>query len=373
MGLVKRGNVWWMNIMFQGHRIRRSTGTTNRVLAESIVAKVKIQLIEGQYFDRMEERTRTFDELMDRFEREHLVKLVSRQTCEVFVKHFRKFFGDRTLAKITPKLIVEYKSSRYTMGVKPATINRELTCLRKAFSLAKREWEWCRDNPVSRVSAEKGANKRDRWLTEEEEAQLLAMCPSWLRELMLFALHSGMRLGEILALTWNGVDLFRKTVTVFRSKNGERRTVPANQTVMALLKEKAKVRHLTTNMVFPSRTGTLIDPNHLRRALRTATRKAGLQDFHFHDLRHTFATRLVQSGVDLYKVQRLLGHKSPTMTQRYAHHYPESLRDGVEILDRRPHRDTKLTTVSGVPDTAVSQVFEKMVGDTGIEPVASSV
>ena len=66
---------------------------------------------------------------------------------------------------------------------------------------------------------------------------------------------------------------------------------------------------------------------------------------HFHDLRHTFATRLVQAGVDLYKVQRLLGHKSPMMTQRYAHHYPESLRDGVEILDRRGHRDTKMTTV----------------------------
>jgi site-specific recombinase XerD len=190
------------------------------------MAKVKVGLIEGQYFDRLEERTRTFDELMDRFEREHLVKLASRQICRSFVKHFRAFFGDRTLAEITPKLIVEYKSRRYAVGVQAATINRELTCLRKAFNLAKREWEWCRDNPVSRVSLEKGASKRDRWLTEEEETRLLAACPPWLRELVLFALHSGMRLGEILALTWTGVDLFRKTVTVFRSKNGERRTVP---------------------------------------------------------------------------------------------------------------------------------------------------
>ena len=300
------------------------------VLASSILAKVQIQLIEGQYFDSLEERTRTFGELMDRFEREHVVKLASRATCQVFVKRFRQFFGDRTLAQITPKLIVEYKSSRSTVGVKAATINRELTCLKKAFNLAKREWEWCRDNPVSRVSAEKGANKRDRWLTEEEETRLLAVCPSWLRELVVFALHSGMRLGEILALTWTGVDLFRRTVTVFRSKNGERRTVPVNQTVMALLKEKAKVRHLNTELVFPSRDWHTVDPNHLRRALRPATNKSRLR-FHFHDLRHTFATRLVQSGVDLYKVQRLLGHKSPMMTQRYAHHYPESLRDGVEI------------------------------------------
>jgi site-specific recombinase XerD len=373
VGLVKRGKVWWMNFMFQGHRIRRSTGTTNRALAGSILAKVKIQLIEGQYFDSLEERTRTFKELMDRFEREHLVKLASRETCRVFVKRFRQFFGDRTLAQITPRLIVEYKNSRSAVGVKAATINRELTCLKKAFTLAKREWEWCRDNPVSRVSAEKGANKRDRWLTEDEEMRLFSVSPFWLCELVVFGLHSGMRLGEMLALTWAGVDLFRRTVTVFHSKNGERRTVPVNQTVTALLKERAKVRLLKTELVFPSRTGTPLDPNHLRRALRIAITRAGLQDVHFHDLRHTFATRLVQSGVDLYKVQRLLGHKTPMMTQRYAHHYPESLRDGVEILDRRAHRDTKLTTVADGWNTGGSQVFEKMVGDTGIEPVASSV
>ena len=149
MGLVRRGNVWWMHLMFQGRRIRRSIGTSNRVLAGSILAKVQIQLVEGQYFDSLEERTRTFSELMDRFEWEHIVKLASRATCEVFVKRFRQFFGDRTLAQITPKLIVEYKSSRYAVGVKAATINREMTCLKKAFNLAKREWEWCRDNPVS--------------------------------------------------------------------------------------------------------------------------------------------------------------------------------------------------------------------------------
>ena len=345
MGLVKRGNIWWMNIVFQGQRIRRSTGSSNRALADAIMAKVKVQLIEGQYFDRAEEQSRTFAELMDRFEREHLVKLASRQTGRAFVKRFRAFFGERTLGEITPKLIVEYKSLRYAAGVKPASINRELTCLRKAFNLAKREWEWCRDNPVSRVSLEKGVTKRDRWLMEDEEARLLDACPSWLRELVVFALHSGMRLGEILSLTWTGVDLFRRTATVFESKNGERRTVPLNHTVMALLTEKAKVRHIKTALVFPSLAGTRLDPNHLRRALRPAMAKAGIVDCHFHDLRHTFATRLVQSGVDLYKVQRLLGHKSPMMTQRYAHHYPESLRDGVEILDRRSHRDTKMTTV----------------------------
>jgi len=91
---------------------------------------------------------------------------------------------------------------------------------------------------------------------------------------------------------------------------------------------------LVSDLVFKSKTGTPIESGHLRRVFRLALKKAEIEDFHFHDLRHTFATRLVQAGVELYKVQRLLGHKSPLMTQRYAHHYPESLRDGVEILDR---------------------------------------
>ena len=142
-----------------------------------------------------------------------------------------------------------------------------------------------------------------------------------------------MRQDEIFSLKWSEVDLFRKTVTVIRSKNGEKRTIPMNRKVYELLKRKSKVRHIRSNYVFLSEAGTKIDDRNLRRAFYKVLNKAGIKDFRFHDLRHTFATRLVQAGVDLYKVQKLLGHKDITMTQRYSHHYPESLRDGVEVLD----------------------------------------
>jgi len=104
--------------------------------------------------------------------------------------------------------------------------------------------------------------------------------------------------------------------------------------VLNIMKERGTLRSLSTDLVFPSKTHTPLESGHLRRSFRLALEKAQVEEFHFHDLRHTFATRLVQAGVELYKVQRLLGHKSPMMTQRYAHHYPESLRDGVEVLDR---------------------------------------
>lgn len=134
---------------------------------------------------------------------------------------------------------------------------------------------------------------------------------------------------------------------MFRSKNGDRRTIPVNQTVLFVLKEKAKLRSLKTDLVFCSKVFTSMESGHLRRSFRLALDKARIDDFHFHDLRHTFATRLVQAGVDLYKVQRLLGHKSPIMTQRYAHHYPESLRDGVEMLDQAAAQGTNLVQAAG--------------------------
>ena len=265
------------------------------------------------------------------------------------MSNLKSFFGGRTLAEITPRLIVEYKNRRYAAGLKPASINRELANLKKAFNLAVREWEWCSENPVSRVSMERENNKRDRWLSVEEEARLLQNCAGWLHDLVTFALHTGMRMGEILELSWRGVDFTRRTVTVFRSKNGERRTIPVNQTVLAVLRKKAKVRSLQTDLVFCSKVFTRLESGHLRRSFRLALQKSRIEDFHFHDLRHTFATRLVQAGVDIYKVQRLLGHRSPIMTQRYAHHYPESLRDGVEILDRAAGISTNLAQSTGSP------------------------
>jgi len=347
MGLVKRGDVWWMYFTYQGQQVRKSTGTADRRLADAILSKVKVQIVEGQYFERAAAQSHTFTELMDRYEQEHVLRKLRHRGVKGYMKNLRAFFGDRTLADITPKLIVAYKNKRYADGVAPATINRELANLKKAFNLALREWEWCHQNPVTRVSMEKENNKRDRWLSQDEESRLLNASAPWLRDIVQFAMHTGMRMGEMLELTWRGVDFSRRTVTVLRSKNGERRTIPVNETVLRVLKEKAKVRSLASDLIFCSKSFTPMESGHLRRSFRLALTKAKIDEFHFHDLRHTFATRLVQAGIDLYKVQQLLGHKSPFMTQRYAHHYPESLRDGVEILDQLGESSTILAHSAG--------------------------
>jgi len=355
MGLARRGNTWWMSFMYRGQQIRRSTGTSDKRLAEAILSKVKVQIIEGRFFEKQEAQERTLAELLDRYASEHAARRANQRREVTSIQNLTRFFGNPKLDHITPRLIVAYKNKRYTDGIKPATINRELATLKKAFNLARREWEWCSDNPVCRVSMERENNTRDRWLTVEEEQRLLQAVSPWLRDVIIFALNTGMRMGEILALTWAGVDLFRRTVTVFRSKNGERRTIPINSTVLEVLTRKHPARSRMTDLVFHSQAETVLDGSNIRRGLNAALRGAKIQDFHFHDLRHTFATRIVQAGVDLYKVQRLLGHKSPIMTQRYAHHYPESLREGVEALEAGRSASTKLAQAQVWPgDASVS-------------------
>ena len=150
---------------------------------------------------------------------------------------------------------------------------------------------------------------------------------------MVFALNTGMRQGEILNLQWQEVDFLRGTLIVMKSKNGTRRTIPLNAKVYELLAAKQAITGLSRGPVFKTPLGNLLQVRFLVREFCEARNRAGIPDFRFHDMRHTFATRLVQRGVDLYKVQRLLGHKTNLMTQRYAHHSPESLREGVKVLD----------------------------------------
>ena len=127
------------------------------------------------------------------------------------------------------------------------------------------------------------------------------------------------------------------------AKNGKPRTIPLNQIALDILVEKSKVMNIKHDLVFTSSVGTKIDCDNLRRTFESVLKKADIQNFHFHDLRHTFATRMAQKGIDLYKIAKLLGHKDIRMTQRYSHHCPDSLRDGVQILEA----DYNLTTVAG--------------------------
>ena len=332
MGLFKRGKVWWFSLNYQGRQMRRSAETTDRRLAEAILGKLRASIVEGKFFDKLQEQERTLKELLERYFQERGNKLASVRALRSTAKRLYAHFGEQcVLADITTDTIARFKTKCDAADMAPASINRELALLSVAFNMARRQWKWCRSNPVSDAGLCPGEVERDRWLTPEEEARLLPVCPEWLQELVRFDLNTGLRVSELVALTWPAVDLQRRILTVLKSKNKTKRGVPLNQTALAIL--KARLRSAKTDRVFYSVRHTPYLGNNIWRAFSRTATQAKVEDMRFHDLRHTFATRLVQNGVDLYRVQCLLGHKNASMTQRYAHHSPESLRGGVDALD----------------------------------------
>ncbi len=341
--MFKRSGVWWTCIRHDGKKIQKSLETSERKLAQAIEAKIRTEIIEGSYFEKLVGSKKSFKDMVDKFLKEHApkVSINMQSSYSVSLKHLIPFFGETKLTSISPKMISRYKVLRKDEGAALGSINKELAMLSKSFSMAVKEWEWLRDNPVSRVQREKLDNEIDRWLTDDEEIRLLGNCPKWLGEIVVFGLHTGLRKEELLSLEWSRVSLLRKTILIKETKNGKPKTLPLNKVALGILGQRSKVRSIKNDLVFFTRNGTKLSGYNIRRAFNDARKRAKIEDFRFHDLRHTFATRLAQAGVDLYKISKLLGHRDIKNTQRYSHHCPDSLRNGVEILEV----DYNLTTM----------------------------
>ena len=338
MGLYKRGTLWWMRFSIQGKQIRRSTGTSDRKLADKVFKKVMGEIAEGDWFERLPGEEKTLSELFGKYLDEHSKPNKSGKSYvrdKAIAERMVKEFGDVTVAEVSAEAIFDYKRKRREENVAPATLNKELSFLRHALEMAV-VWEWLEINPAVRIPREKVKNRMERWLAPEEEERLLDSCPEWLRDLVVFALNTGFRQGEILALTWNQVDLNRKAILFWDQKNSGRDTVPLNEKAVEVLRKIWKVRSLSSDHVFLSSNGTPFIARNVIRSFSLALEKAGIPEFRFHDLRHTFATRLVHAGVDLYTVQRLGRWRSMAMVMRYAHHSLESLRTGMEAVNRLP-------------------------------------
>ncbi|GAI42281.1 unnamed protein product, partial [marine sediment metagenome] len=187
-------------------------------------------------------------------------------------------------------------------------VNIELSCLRAMFNKAIL-WSKAVQNPVRHVKMLSEKNRRLRYLKEDEIERLIANCPDYLRPIVVIALNTGMRKGEILNLKWEDVDLGTRIIYVVNTKTNEKREIPVNTVLYAMLVD---LRTKSGAYVFPNDAGEpYVD---IRKGFRTAIKKSHIRNFRFHDLRHTFASQLVMKGVDLKTIQELLGHKSIEMT-----------------------------------------------------------
>lgn len=213
-------------------------------------------------------------------------------------------FGHLLLMEITPRLVERFMTERLEAGKKPATVNRDLAVLKRMFSKGV-EWDLATDNPLRRVKLLKENNARVRYLTDEEREALLAECEGHLLDIVMVALYTGMRLGEILNLKWQDLDLGRRQITIRETKNGETRHVPIPQPLIAQL--GGIPRQVARPHLFPGRDG---DPlKRISTAWDAAVARAKIEDFRFHDLRHSYASYFVMAGGSLNHLRQILGQQ----------------------------------------------------------------
>ncbi len=335
MGLYRRGQAWWMRFNYQNRQIRKPTGTNDRKIAEKIYHKVMAQIAEGKWLDVDEGSSRTFLELVEKYESTDFKELKSWRSVESYLKQLKEFFGSYSLSQVNPALIDDFKQKRKSEGDKPATIVRKLNILKRMFNLAKKRWMWVKDVPPIEGIA-KADKKRLRYLSFGEYHKLLSKCDSWLRNIVIVAAWTGLRKGNVLNLKRNQVNMFAKTISLDGSetKNGENLIIPVAAPAMEALKEALRVVHLDNPYVFCHEDGKQITSMQLQRAFKEALKKAEIQDFRFHDLRHCFASWNRQAGVDLDTLADLMGHKDTRMTRRYAHISPKHLANAISQLEK---------------------------------------
>lgn len=339
MAIRKIGNNWQIDYYFQGSRIRERVGSS-RQLAEIVLKKRLVAIAEGRFLDIKKRERIKFKDFADKYLKEHSEGKKSYYTDTKIVGLFKKVFRGKSLQEITALNIQEFKIKR-AAEVSPATVNRALAVLKSMFNRAI-EWDKATENPCKKVKMFKENNKRLRFLEKEEIRKLLEAIDGLmlvnkhdqyihLKPIIIVALNTGMRKGEILGLKWRDIDIQRKTIHLSDTKNGEERYVPMNDAVIKTI--IAVPKNKDSAYIFCNQKG---EPyGDVKKSWLTAIKKASIINFHFHDLRHTFASQLVMSGVDLNTVRDLLGHKSLEMTLRYSHLSPEHKQRAVDVLGQR--------------------------------------
>lgn len=226
-----------------------------------------------------------------------------------------KFFKGKVLLSIKPQDIEEYIGQRRNEGVTPATINRELACFKRMYNLAIK-WGDAKKNPVNDVDFLEEPPGRTRFLSEDECQRLINRSASHLKPILITALNTGLRLGEILSLQWQQVHIdsvAEPCIEVIHTKNNKTRFVPLNDDMVTLLSSLRR----DSEYVFLGARGKPL--KSVRKPFESALKRTGISGFRFHDLRHTFASHYVMSGGDILSLKAILGHSSMRMVERYTH------------------------------------------------------
>jgi integrase len=333
----KKGTTWTIDYLDPtGKRIRQTF--KKKKDADGEHDKIKTLIREKRFLDIKKEYTATLGELAAKYKENFSSQSFYQGSKHRYIKNFIDHFGKNTVLGLVRYMDLETyqnqlraKPTRHGKIRADASVNREMVTLHHLFSKAV-QWEMMEQNPFDRgrTLKLKENNTRIRYLEEGEIQRLLEECQpkKHLHRIVTCALHTGMRRGEILSLKWeqirNGFIYLEKT------KTKERREIPINEDLAEVLKEIRREQGLSSPYVFTYAKRTI---QVIYTGFNAAVKRAGIEDFRFHDLRHTFASHLVMRGASLKEVQELLGHKNIAMTMRYAHLGEDQKRKAVSLLN----------------------------------------
>ncbi len=302
--------------------------------AKEWAKKIEVDMKAGRHFGAS--KRHTFDDLAEEYK--------AHAKDKKRLSYWRKVFGKDTLDTITPARIskqrdkllseetprfatpatgdAELDAKRQRLKRTGATVNRYLASLSATLSYGVKTLQWIERNPCERIEKPRESKGRVRFLSDDERTALLSVCKSHpdLYLAVVLALSTGARQAEIMTLRYGQIDFARQVITLTQTKNGETRALPLVSTAFALLQERAKVRNLKDDRVFPpSAKAKKAECLDLRQPWEKALKTAGIIDFHWHDLRHTAASYLAMSGVSLVEISKILGHRTMQMVSRYSH------------------------------------------------------
>lgn len=345
MTVRKRGKIWWFDFQLHGKRYRKAIrGAANKYQAEQVETKAKREAFEGVHG-----LAKLGTQLLSEFVSETYLPWArankrSWRTDECLANLWSERFRGKTLREVSPLAIEKHKRDRAQSITRrgttrsAASVNMELAVLSRIFALAIDLEQAAAVNPCRKVRKLRLDNQRNRYLSAAEETALMAQLTGrrkHLQPIVALALGTGMRRGELLGLKWAQVDFARGVIYVTQTKTARDRQVPMSQQVREVLLSQ---RALSRRAGQGERVFTVGD---VKRGFRAACNAAGIADFHFHDLRHTFATRLGDAGCTATTIAALLGHSNTQMTARYTHATDDAMRAAVECAGQSVSQTAK--------------------------------
>ena len=315
----KRSGAWEASIEKKGFpRISRTFDTKGE--AEIWAATVESEIGRGVYVSRKEAENTTLSEALDRYEREVSSEKKGHRREKTRILIWKNHpLAKRFLASIRGSDMASYRDERMKAGYASNTIRLELAIISHLFEIARKEWGMeGLSNPVKSIRMPSPPSGRDRRLQTGELEKLLESSSEEMNQVIRFALETAMRRGEIAGMTWDMVDLKKRTVTLPDTKNGQKRIVPLSTEAVTILKERLSARRIDGKV-------WNIGLDSISQDFAKACQKAEISGLHFHDLRHEATSRLFEKGFDTMEVKTITGHKTLQMLARYTHLRAEDL------------------------------------------------